>query len=158
MSDLLQAVGAQGMVLLYGTVAGDVNAFALETSDGRRYVVGQIIKSPGLRVFYFLDVPRDFTITRIRTESGRDPYVLNVNLPVRWQGTAGEGWINSSPIYLGRIDLRFKGGKGSGIVEGRIERSREAEDIGLLQEALSAALSVPRGSLPPAGQAPPGKS
>jgi hypothetical protein len=156
MTDLLQAVGAGGKVLLYGTVAGDVNAFSIETSDGRIYQVSQVINDPGVRLFYFLDVPRSFTITRVRTESGDSPYALSADVPVRWRGStaATKGWINSNAIYLGRIDLRFAP-KGSGIVQGKIDGSREREDRGLLQEALSSALSVPRGSLPPAGQAPP---
>jgi hypothetical protein len=158
MGDLLQEVGARGKVLIYGTVSGDVNAFAIETSDGRSYEVSQVIKDPGLRLFFFLDVPRDFTITRVRTESGTDAFVLNANLPVKWRGSAAEGWINSNAMYLGRIDLRFKP-KGSGVVEGTIDGSKEKEDRGLLQQALSAALSVPRSSLPLAGQpTPPAKN
>jgi hypothetical protein len=154
MGDLLQRVGANGRVLLYGSVSGDVNAFAIETSDGRRYEVSQVVKDPGLRLFFFLDVPRDFTITRVSTESGTDPYVLNTHLPVKWRGSVAESWINSTAMYLGRIDLRFKP-KGAGVVEGMIDGSRENEDRGLLQQALSAALSVPRSSLPLAGQPPP---
>ena len=156
MTDLLLDVGAGGKVLLYGTAAGDVNAFSIETSDGRIYEVSQVIKDPGVRLFFFLDVPRSFTIARVRTESGERPYTLSADVPVRWRGStaATEGWINSNAIYLGRIDLRFVP-KGSGVVQGKFDGSREREDSGLLQEALSSALSVPRGSLPPAGQAPP---
>lgn len=155
MTDLLQEVGAPGKALFYGTVAGDVNAFSIETSDGRVYEVSQIIRDPGIRLFYFLDVPRSFTITRVRTESGLHAYALDANLPVRWRGSeaATEGWINCNAIYLGRIDLRFAP-KGSGVVQGRIDGSRESEDRSLLQEALSSALSVPRSSLPPAGEPP----
>jgi hypothetical protein len=154
MNDLLQQVGAKGKVLLFGTVAGDVNAFTLETSDSVEYQVSQVVKDPGVRLFYFLDVPRSFTIRRVRTESGHEPYTLNADMPVTWLGSSEEGWINSNPIYMGRVDLRFKP-KGSGVVVGKIDGSRESEDRGLLQQALSAALSVPRNALPPAGQASP---
>jgi hypothetical protein len=153
LSDLLQEVGTSGKVLLFGTVSGDVNAFALETSDGRRYEVSQLTKDSGLRLFYFLDGPRDFVIRGISTESGKDTYVLKTSVPVRWRGVVADGWINSSSVYLGRIDLRFTP-KGSRVVQGRIDMAREREDRGLLQEALARALSVPRSALPPAGQAP----
>jgi hypothetical protein len=153
LGDLLQEVGAGGKVLLFGTVSGDVNAFALETSDGRRYEVSQLIRDSGPRLFYLLDTPRDFVIRRVSTESGKDPYVLRTSAPVLWRGVLADGWINSSSMYLGRIDLRFTP-KGSRAVQGRIDAARENEDRGLLQEALAHALSVPRSSLPPAGQFP----
>ncbi len=155
-ADLLQQVGTSGKVLLYGTVSGDVNAFALETSDGRRYEVSQVTNGPGLRLFYFLDTPRDFVITRISTESGTVPYVLDARVQVRWRGAVADGWINSNSMYLGRVDLRFAP-KGSGVVRGRIDSSRESEDRALMQQALAEALSVPRSGLPPAGQFPPAK-
>jgi hypothetical protein len=153
MNDLLQEVGSAGKVLLYGSVSGEVSAFALETSDGRRYEVSQVIKGPGRRLFYFLDAPRDFVVTRITTESGTAPYVLSTRAQVRWRGVAADGWINSSALYLGRIDLHFTS-KESGVVQGRMDSGREAEDIALLQEALAEALSVSRNALPAAGQAP----
>ena len=154
MEDLLRQVGVPGKVLLYGTVSGDVNAFSITTSDGRSYEVSQIIKGPGRRLFCLLDAPRNFTITGISTEAGSTPFVLHTVLPVAWRGAVTDSWINSSSLYLGRIDIRLTRTPPGG-VEATIDRSKESEDRLALQQALSVALSVPRKALPAAGQAPP---
>ena len=152
MGGLMREVGAPGKVLLYGTITGDVNSFTIETNDGKQYFVSQIARNSGIRLFYFLDVPRDFTITRIWTESAEKTFYIRPGLLVRWRGKSGDGWINSNAQYIGRIDLRFSNPKIFAAIEGRIQSSWEKEDRSLLQGELESTLSVSRASLPPAGQ------
>jgi hypothetical protein len=152
MGGLMREVGTPGMVLLYGTIAGDVNSFTIETDDGRQYFVSQIVRNSGIRLFYFLDVPRDFTITRIWTESAGKTFHIRPGLLVRWRGRSGDAWINSNAQYIGRIDLRFSNPKIFAAIEGRIQTSFEKEDRTMLQGELESALSVSKASLPAAGQ------
>ena len=152
MGGLVKEVGAPGKVLLYGTIAGDVNSFTIETDDGRQYFVSQVAQNSGIRLFYFLDAPREFTITRIWTESAEKTYQIRPGLLVRWSGISGDGWINSNAQYIGRIELIFSNPKIFAGIEGRILTSWEEEDRNLLQGELESALSVSSDSLPPAGQ------
>jgi hypothetical protein len=99
--ELLKQAGQPGKVLLFGTATGDVNSFVIETSDGRQYTVSQLGGAGQVRLFYFLDTPRDFRITRIWTESGSEPFQITPDLRVTWRGRVGEGWVDSSALYLG---------------------------------------------------------
>jgi hypothetical protein len=153
LDDLLQGVSSAGKVLFWGTAVGDVNTFTMETDDGRIYTVSQIEKGGGARLFYFLDTPRDFTVTQISTQPGSESFSMSAGLRVRWTGKVGDGWINSNALYVGRVELRFGDPKHFAKIRGKMALT-ESQDRELPKKALGAALHSAGGLLPPAGQAP----
>jgi hypothetical protein len=134
---LLARDGDPGQVLVFGSAAGDVNSFEIDTSDGRRYLVSQFANAGGVRLFFFLDTPRDFTITRVTTESAQEQFQVRPDLHVTWRGRRGDGWVNSSSLYLGRFELRFKDPRVFTAVAGTVRTSFLEEDAQLLREALA---------------------